>query len=129
MSSQKRSKSRRRLQAFPSAFERALQLHIQGRITEAETAYRRLIAATPPNARLLHLLGRLLYQQEKRDEAIENIRKALKICPDDTQDLNDLGLLDKEAGALDEAVLSFTRLMEMDQSAATATNNPAVGMV
>lgn len=126
MSSRKRSKSRRRQRALIPDFDSALQLHMQGRITEAEAAYRRLIAADPQDARLFHLLGRLLHQQGKKDEAIENLRRALMIRPDDTQAMNDLGLLYQEVGALDEAVLCFTRLIEMDPGNATATNNLGV---
>ena len=84
MSSRKRPKSRRRQRPLIPDFDSALQLHMQGRIAEAEAAYRRLIASNPQDARLFHLLGRLLFQKGKKDEAIENLCKALKIRPDDT---------------------------------------------
>jgi predicted TPR repeat methyltransferase len=126
MSNRKRSKSRRRQRDLIQDFDSALRLHMQGRITEAEAAYRRLIEADPQDTRLFHLLGRLLYQQGKKDEAIENLRRALMIRPDDIKAMNDLGILYQEVGAWDEAVLCFTRLIDMDPDNAKATNNLGV---
>ena len=126
MSSRKRSKSRQRQRPFSQTFNRALQLHMQGRIAEAETAYRRLIAANPQNARLFHLLGRLLHQQNKINEAIKYIRRALAIHPDDRQALNDLGLLYLEAGDLKEAFICFSGLLELEPENTQAANNLAV---
>jgi predicted TPR repeat methyltransferase len=117
------TKRRKRSSSPQPSLDTALQLHLQGRTTEAESAYRRLIAADPQNANAWYLLSRLLHQLEKRDEAIETIRSALAIRPEDRQALNDLGLMQQEAGDLEDATACFTRLIELDPSDANATNN------
>jgi len=125
MSQRKREKSKRRKRSSSPqpSLDAALQLHLQGRTTEAESAYRRLIAIDPENANAWYLLGRLLHQLGKRGEAMETVRRALAIRPDDRQALNDLGLMQQEAGDLDDAATCFTRLLELDPTDANATNN------
>ena len=125
MSQRKRGKSgpRRKANSAPPSLEDALQLHLQGRTTEAESAYRRLIAVDPENANAWYLLSRLLHPLGRHSEALETIRRALAIRPDDPRALNDLGLMQHEAGDLDEAAACFTKLLELDPGDANATNN------
>ena len=109
-----------------AAFDAALQLHIQGHATEAETAYRELIATTPNASRVHHLLGRLLHEQNRSDEAIECLRSSLEISPDDSQAINDLALVLQETGNLGESAACFQHLIEINPGDAQAWNNHGV---
>ena len=131
MSQRRPSKPRRRKPSQNRSdetvdFESALQLHAQGRLAEAEDAYRMLIENNAQDASVHHVLGRLLHQRGQREAAIGSIEKALAINPDDTRALNDLGLLYEEVGALDEAAECLTRLITLDPNNATAANNLGV---
>ena len=108
------------------AFDTALQLHIQGRVTEAETAYRELLATAPDAFRVYHLLGRLLHEQNRSDEAIECLRSSLGISPDDSQVINDLALVLQETGNLNESAACFQHLIEINPGNAQAWNNHGV---
>jgi len=50
-----------------------------GRLAEAERAYRGLLAERPDDAEALHLLGVLLHQSGRNDQALELIRRSLEL--------------------------------------------------
>ena len=109
-----------------TAFDAALQLHIQGQATEAETAYRDLLATAPDASRVHHLLGRLLHEQNRSSEAIESLRLSLEISPDDSQVINDLALVLQETGNLDESANCFQHLIDINPQDAQAWNNHGI---
>jgi len=119
----RRSERSQRSSSTTITFDSALQLHVKGRMIEAESAYRELIAAGPADSRLFHLLGRLLHQQGRCDESIQSIRSALATSPDDSEATNDLALILQETGELDESATCFRRLIEIDPDNAQAWNN------
>ncbi len=57
--------------------ERARQLYQQGRLAEAETLYRQMLAAAPGDTKAGYLLAVLLYQQEKGAQALGCINEVL----------------------------------------------------
>lgn len=59
----------------------AMDLHRQGRLNEAETHYRSLLAQSPSQFELLHLFGILKLQQGNLPEALTLISKAVDINP------------------------------------------------
>jgi protein O-GlcNAc transferase len=73
------------------AFEIALEHHQAGRMAEAETLYRRIIAADPEHPGALYLLGGIVYQQGRYDEAFAMVEKALEEEPNDPDALHLLG--------------------------------------
>jgi predicted O-linked N-acetylglucosamine transferase (SPINDLY family) len=60
------------------AFELALQRHRAGRLEEAGTLYRQILAAQPNHADALHLLGVIAHQGGRHELAVEWIRKAIE---------------------------------------------------
>ncbi|PWC73066.1 hypothetical protein TSH100_31510, partial [Azospirillum sp. TSH100] len=96
---------------FEALLNHAADLHRAGRLEEAETAYRAAIAADPrrettglPDA--LHLLGLLMHQSGRNDEALVLIGDALRIDPHFPQAWNHLGLvheMDKRHAAASRA--------------------------
>src|SRR5215510_205799 len=59
----------------------AMDLHRQGRLKEAETHYRSLLAQSPRQFEALHLFGVLKLQQGNLSEALTLISKAVEINP------------------------------------------------
>ena len=59
----------------------AMDLHRQGRLNEAETLYRNLLAKSPSQFEPLHLFGILKLQQGNLPEALTLISKAVEINP------------------------------------------------
>ena len=62
-------------------FERALQLHQQGKLREAFLRYDAILKADPRHAPALHYSGVVLHQSGKHVEAIERIRASIGIDP------------------------------------------------
>jgi len=91
-------------QAF---FQRAVALHQQGRLAEADTLYRRLLAETPANFQVQYHLGLLLFQQKRPQEAMEAVRAALAFHPDQPDALMLRGVLLASSGRRQEALGDF----------------------
>jgi predicted O-linked N-acetylglucosamine transferase (SPINDLY family) len=70
----------------------ALALHQQGRLAEAETIYRRVLAGEPDNADVLSLLGTLQYQTGRHEAAVEHLRRAIALKPGQAAWLANLGV-------------------------------------
>ena len=62
--------------------ENAFQHHQAGRLEEANTIYRKIIAATPDHPVALHYLGLLMYQVGEDDQSVELLKKAVATKPD-----------------------------------------------
>ena len=85
-------------------FLTANRLHQQGRLAEAETAYRAFLAASPGHAEGLRLLGVLRYQAGDLEDAIRHLRRAVEAGSADGRALEALGCVLGEAGRQDEAI-------------------------
>ncbi len=59
------------------AFELGLQHHQSGRLAEAETIYRQILAVEPRHADTLHLLGIIANQVGRNDVAVDLINQAI----------------------------------------------------
>lgn len=63
------------------AIQLAVKHHQAGRLPEAETIYRRVLADQPLHADALHLLGVVAYQSGRPEEAIALARQAIASAP------------------------------------------------
>jgi Tfp pilus assembly protein PilF len=61
--------------------QRALALHQQGKLAEAEQLYRDILARSPQHFEALHHLGVLKCQQSSNEEGTRLISAALQINP------------------------------------------------
>ena len=61
------------------ALQQGLQHHQQGRLDQAEYHYKGILAAQPNHFGAKHLLGVVLYQQGRNQEAFDYIKAALKL--------------------------------------------------
>jgi tetratricopeptide (TPR) repeat protein len=71
----------RNLMTADQTLQTALQLHQAGRLDEAESSYRTVLAATPQQADAQHLLGALLLQRGRNEEAMEHLQRAIALRP------------------------------------------------
>src|SRR6185312_5240749 len=72
-------------------YGQAMTMHQRGRLVEAESLYRRLLAIQPNAFAPLHMLGVLLAQRGQTDQALEMIGQALRINPRDAAALVNFG--------------------------------------
>lgn len=96
------------------ALEIAKQHHQAGNLTLAETTYRDIIAVMPENFTSLYQLGFISYQQQKLDEAIKFIKKALEIAPDRADAHNAYGVMLEQKGDTETAIQEWNKAIEID---------------
>ena len=94
------------------AIQIALQHHQAGRLAEAESIYRQVLAAQPNHADALHLLGSLRHFTGHAD-GITLIRQAIAIKPHYPAALSNLGEALRGRGQFDEAIACFRRALVM----------------
>jgi Tfp pilus assembly protein PilF len=88
--------------------------HRAGRLREAESIYRQVLAAQPGNADALQLLGSLAADVGKLDAAIELIVKAIAVNPGVAQYHANLGAIYARCNRFDEAISALGRAIELD---------------
>ena len=90
-------------------FEQAKLLHRTGRLEEAETGYRAVVAAEPANADALNMLGNVLTDQQRWAEARDCYRRAIAAQPDKAAAHYNLGNALAALGELPAAAESYRR--------------------
>ncbi len=102
------------------AFQRAVQLHQQGKLDQAEKVYRTILAKQPKHFEALHCLGALRYQQGRNSEALDYFSTALKAKPTNVAAASNLGLAHATLGQLEEALASYDRALALKPDYAAA---------
>ena len=83
-----------------------------GRVAEAEPLLRQLPTDRPDDAGLHLQLGRVLAAQGKKDEAVSEIRAALKLSPNDSEAQRDLAELQTQSANLPDAEKTYRDLLK-----------------
>lgn len=99
---------------------RAMQ---SGRIAVAARHVRQYVRQRPDDPVGLHMLGVILYQQGKADEAADCIGRAIDAGSSDASHLANWGLALKAAGRLDEALSAYERSVAKDPTVAGVWND------
>lgn len=109
--------------ASTDAFERGFGLHRQGRLAEAESCYRVVLAQQPAHFHALHFTGLIHYQRGAHAEAADWIGRAIAIDPAVAEAHSNLGLALQELRRYDEALASHERALALDPAAPESLNN------
>ena len=107
----------------PDALSRALQLHQQGRIAEAQAIYRDVLAREPHHAVATHYLGMAMWQLGDAAEGERLMRLSLTHDASIPDFHNNLGLLLRDTRRAEEAVHAYRRTLEVDPHWFEAYNN------
>ena len=108
---------------LPQALAQAVAHHQAGRLNEAESRYRQILAQQPNHAEALHLLGLLAHQVGRHDSAVDLIRQALTINPNSAEACSNLGNALLAQGKVDEAIAAFRQAIAINPHNAEAYNN------
>lgn len=103
--------------------ERAYQLHMQGQLKEAEHIYRGVLETQADNVHALNLLGMLLVNTQRAEEAVLVIKKALLQNTNDPQSHSNLGLAFKDLQQFESARKSFETSIRLDPRHPVVHNN------
>ena len=106
-----------------SKFERAVALHRQGELSDAEKSCRSLLQIAPNNFEALHLLGLLMHAQGRSLDALDAIREALQKRPNDAATILNYGGILGQLGRFEEALASFRQVIEIQLDCAKAFYN------
>jgi len=117
------SKERKRLPCHVSQLAEARRLHAAGDLSQAEKLYRQLLAASPHDADLCHLLGTLERQLGRASVAVDRLRLAITLRADDaTMHFNLAGALE-DLGQTREAADTYRAALNLSPDFAEALLN------
>ncbi len=98
------------------AFDRAFAAHRDGRLDDAERGYRATLEHNPGHVDALHLLGVLRHQQGQHAEAVDLVRRAVDLRPEDAALQLNLGNALKALGQIDAAIDQFRNALTLAPS-------------
>jgi predicted TPR repeat methyltransferase len=104
----------------------AIRRHRAGDLRGVEAAYLARLREDANDADALHFLGVLRHQQQRTNEAIDLIGRALDAAPNYVDAWNNLGNVCKQSGRLGEAEQAYRRAIALDARHAGAWNNLGV---
>jgi len=104
----------------------AFLLHQQGRLEEASSLYRELLAVHPDNAHALHLLGVLHAQRSDYSAAAHFISRAVALDPDNPSAFYNLGNTLRDLKRLDDALANYDRALALRPTVEAWGNRGAV---
>lgn len=95
------------------ALQEAIRYHHEGRLDDAETLYRKVIAAQPRQADALNLLATLYQQRGDVRQAIPLVQKAIAIHPERADYHSNLGSAQRSLGEHDKAIETFRKALAL----------------
>ena len=106
-----------------AALERAQLAHQQGRIDEAERAYRAILDRHPGEPVAEHFLGVVQWQRGQLEEAEARMRRSIAARADAAPFRNNLALVLRDRGKAQEALAEFRAALAIDAGYAEAATN------
>lgn len=110
------------------ALREALKRHEAGRLDEAQTLYRAILAQNPNHAESLHLLGLAIVQQGAAEAGAELIRRAMALAPGNAVHHNSLALAFRSLGRNEDAVLEYRAAAALRPHSGEIHSNLAVAL-
>ncbi len=106
-------------------FQRGVQFHTAGQVSQAVSMYEKALAADPGYAPALHHLGMILWQKGSYDSALRHVQKAISKAPRDHGAHNTLGLIYTSQQNYTAAERSFSKALSLKADYAEAWFNLA----
>lgn len=110
------------------ALAQAAQHQAAGRLLQAEIQLRNVLQVVPRQPFALHLLGVVLHQAGKTEEALPLIRRAIEVQPQVALFHANLGEMCRLTGRLEEAVKHGRLAVALDPKSATAHSNLGIAL-
>lgn len=107
-------------------FEFGNRLHKAGRLTDAETIFRKILDHRPDHPMALLSLGILAHQSNRHDAAINLIERVIDLAPHYPQAHNNLGVVHSSLGDYPRAIEAHTRAVALNPNYADAYFNLGV---
>jgi len=107
---------------LPMTLERALDLHRRGRLEEAASAYRELLAVEPAHADVLHLLGSVCSDMQRYPEALQCFDRAIALRSDLAAAYLGRGTVLLHLGRLEPALANLGQALRLAPNDARAYN-------
>ena len=108
------------------ALKRAFKKHLAGRLEEAETLYKKVLAAKPDQPEALHMMGLVNQRLGKNGFAKQLINKSLSVRPGNAKARYNLATILKNEGNVTAAVAEYRRTVDTDPNFSEAHNNLGV---
>ncbi len=108
---------------FKQEFKLLINLYKKKNFSKAELLNKRLINIYPNNILLYNILGLILNEQKKTDEAIDCYEKGLKIDPNFAMFYNNLGTIFKSREQHEKAESYYKKSIELDNKLPEPLNN------
>jgi len=108
--------------------KQAISLHTSGDIRQAARIYQGILARAPNHFDATHLLAVVCSQLRDYTQARTLFDRALQIRPGHAEALFNLGTMEKEKGACEEAVEHLTAVLAQDPDHIGALNNRCVAL-
>ena len=105
------------------AFQKALEHHLAGRLSDAEAIYQQILKKEPDNADALHLAGVVAHQGGKNQIAVELIRRAISRKPAFPEAYSNLGNVLKAQGEIEAAIGCYREAVALKPDLIGAHNN------
>ena len=106
-----------------TSIQNAIALHQQGKLSQAEKIYRRILEIDPRSADSLHLLGVIAYQTGKYQTAVKLIGQAIEINPNDASYHSNQSIAFKELNQFDAAITCCEKALALKPEYAEAYSN------
>src|SRR5215831_19384641 len=110
-------------EGLPNLIQQGLALQQRGQLVEAEACYRRVLERDPYQVDANHLLGILMAQEGKTDEALRYIQAALYPAPRSALILMDYGNILSAVGRHTEALMRFDQALAINPQLPSAWSN------
>ena len=104
-------------------FQQAFALHQEGRLADAESLYRAVLAREPAHFNALHLLGVVLHQGGRHAAGVELIEQAIAISPEHAALHLNHGAALVALKEYECAVASYDRALDLNPDYAEALSN------
>ena len=104
---------------------KAIKLHVRGKVNKAEEIYKKIINIDPNNIISLNNLGSILNTKENFEKSLNFLSRALEIKPDYADALNNKGNCLKGLNRFDEAIKYYKKALIIKPDFVGALNNLA----